>query len=240
MSYFESRLKINLENINEIKKKLEFCDKLGIKNLILEPLKNVKEISIDLKERIKKDTKINIYYRINLSPKNLDDFKKTIKNYNHFPEILSVESLSREVQIHAARDSRIDILSYSNQNIIKTITPGVISLVKQNNSFIEFSLASLMIKNKSIQSKNFRNLFHFIQLVRKLKANYILSGNFDTLYDFRHPRALISICYSLLEIPLVELKKAFRDNLRTLLNRVQKRQDQRIFEEGVRIIRGEE
>lgn len=237
MPYFESRLPVDFNDFTETLKKLEFCERLGIKNVILEPRDKLNFIPLDIKEKIKRNTNINIFYRINLRLDNLKEFKKRIKLYNNFPEILSVESFNKDIQIQAARDSRVDILSFSNPQIIKTITPGVISLTKQNNSFLEFSLASILITNKVNQSKNFRNLYRFIHLALKNNAYCIISGNFDELYDLRHPRALMSICNSLLGIPLDKAKKIFMTNPILLLERIKKRYDGNL-ELGVKLIRG--
>ncbi|MFX1599597.1 MAG: hypothetical protein ACFFB6_03280, partial [Promethearchaeota archaeon] len=147
--------------------KLEFCEKLGIKNIILEPKNKLLAIPLELKNKLIKKINLNIYYRINLKLDNVEDFKKRINHFNKFYDILSIESFNKDVQLQAARDSRVDLVSFSNPEIIKTLTPGVISLTKQNKSFLEFSLAPIMITNKAIQSKNFRNLYRFIQLALK-------------------------------------------------------------------------
>ena len=212
MSYFESRLPVDFNNLKEIETKLELCKELGIKNIILEPLKDRDKIPSDFREKAQKMSDINIYFRINLKLKDLEEFKKSIKKYNNIQDILSIESLNKEVQLQSAKDSRVDIVSFSDPEILKTLTPGVISLTKQNNSYIEFSLAPLMISNKSIQSKNFRILYKNLQLAINLKANYIISGNFVNIYNYRHPRALISMCYSLLGIPINIAKKAYTKN----------------------------
>jgi RNase P/RNase MRP subunit p30 len=94
-----------------------------------------------------------------------------------------------------------------------------------------------MVRNKVNQSKNFRNLYKSIQLALKLKANCIISGNFNDIYDFRHPRALLSICHSLLGIPLDFAKKIFSLNPILLLERTQKR-DNNSIEPDVRLIKG--
>jgi RNase P/RNase MRP subunit p30 len=237
LPYFESRLLANFDDINDIREKIGLCEKLGIKNIILEPQNNQLSIPLKFKDRIKKETRLNIFYRINLKLNNPEDFKRKIKHFNNFSDILSIESLNKEVQLHAARDSRVDIVSFSNPDIIKTVTRGVISLTKQNKSFIEFSLAPIMVRNKVNQSKNFRNLYKSIQLALKLKANCIISGNFNDIYDFRHPRALLSICHSLLGIPLDFAKKIFSLNPILLLERTQKR-DNNSIEPDVRLIKG--
>lgn len=236
MSYFESRLKINVDDFAEIERKLKFCQKLRITNLILEPKNDIVKLNSELKQRISKISTLNIYYRINLRPKSLNDLKKRLRPYNNFSDIISVESTDKNIQIQAAKDSRVDIISFSDQNVIKTISPGIISLTKQNKSFIEFSLAPIMVRNQAIQSKYLRSLYRAVQLAVQLKANYIISGNFDDLFKLRHPRALISVCHTLLGIPLLRAKKAFSENVLSLINRVQTRQDKNIIESGVKLL----
>ncbi len=219
MSYFESRLPVDINNIDEIEDKLKFCKELGIKNIILEPTNEIYKIPSDIRDKVEKTKNINIYFRINLKLKTIEEFRKKVIKFNNFQDILSIESLNREVQLNCSKDSRIDIISFSDPDIIKTLTPGVISLTKQNNSFIEFSLAPIMVNNKTIQSKNFRNLYKFAQLALRSKANYIFSGNFMNMYDYRHPRALISVCHSLLEIPIGTAKRAYITNPKMLIEK---------------------
>lgn len=235
MSYFESRAPVDFADFNKIENILNLCNQLGLKNIIFEPKNYIEDIPSEIREKIFNESKINVYYRINLRVKDVEDFKNKIKNHNDFTEILSVESSDKEVQLQSARDSRVDIVSFSDPEIIKTLTPGVISLTKQNNSFIEFSMAPLMVKNKAIQSKNFRSLYRFALLAIKMKANCIISGNFIDLYDYRHPRCLISICNSLLGIPINLAKKAFKENPQTLIERTTT-SNGKLFEDGVNLI----
>jgi len=235
LSYFESRIPVNIEDFNDIGKKLDICKNLGIKNIILEPKSGIERIPADFRKRMQNISKINIFFRINLRLNKIEDFRAKIKKYSNFTDILSIESLNREVQLQSAKDSRVDIVSFSDPEIIKTITPGVISLTKQNNSFIEFSLAPIMARNKAVQSKNFRNLFKFTQLALKLKANYIISGNFTDSFDFRHPRALLSICNSLLGIPVNLAKNAYISNPKILIEKSMNQNDE-IIEPGVKLV----
>ncbi|MFW9772301.1 MAG: RNase P subunit p30 family protein [Candidatus Heimdallarchaeota archaeon] len=235
MSYFESRAPVDFADFNKIENILNLCNQLGLKNIIFEPKNYIEEIPFEIREKIFNESKINVYYRINLRVKDVEDFKNKIKNHNDFKEIISVESSDKEVQLQSARDSRVNIVSFSDPEIIKTLTPGVISLTKQNNSFIEFSMAPLMVKNKAIQSKNFRSLYRFALLAIKMKANCIISGNFIDLYDYRHPRCLISICNSLLGIPINLAKKAFKENPQTLIERT-RTSNGKSFEDGVNLI----
>jgi RNase P/RNase MRP subunit p30 len=211
-------LPVNLQNFNDFKKRLEICEDLGIKNLILELENNRNRSSLELRKKIKTDSKIKIYFRGNLRVNNIEDFKVKIKKLSKFYDIISVESLNREVQLMGAKDSRVNIVSYSDPEILKTLTPGVISLTKQNNAFIEFSLAPILVQNKTVQSKNFRILYKFIHMALNLKANFIISGNFLNMFDYRHPRTFISICYSILGVPMSLAKNACLKNPKIIVD----------------------
>ncbi|MHA1990696.1 MAG: RNase P subunit p30 family protein [Candidatus Hodarchaeales archaeon] len=237
MTYFESRIPIDINAFNEIEKKLNICEKLGIINVILEPKNRINRIPSDFRIRVQKNSKLNIFYRINLRIDKLEDFRAKIKSFSNFTDILSIESLNKNVQLQSAKDSRVDIISFSDPEIIKTITPGVISLTKQNNSYIEFSLAPIMVRNKAEQSKNFRNLFKFTRLAFKLKANCIISGNFTDSFDFRHPRALLSVCNSLLGISMNLAKEAYISNPKILVEK-SKNQNNESIEPGVKLVKG--
>jgi RNase P/RNase MRP subunit p30 len=227
---------VNTSSFNEIEQKLHFCQLLGIQNVIIELESNGEKMQSDLKRRIEEINNINVKYRINIYPKNLESLIKELKGIGQSSNIIVVESADKKIQIQAAKDSRVDVISFSEQFVLKTIFPGLISLTKQNQSFIEFSLASIIVKNESLQSKNLRNLYRGVQLANRLNANYIISGNFDDLYSLRHPRALISVCHTLLGISLLQAKNCFSKNVFSLLNRVQMRQDKNFIESGVKLI----
>ena len=236
MAYYESRLRLNFEDFDDIKKKLKICQDLGIKNLIVEPIK-LKKLDSEIKNRINSFTTINLDYRINFQPKNISDCKFLLNSIGKALEIVSVETANKEIQIQVAKDSRVDIITFSDIKMMKTLTPGVISLTKQNNSFIEVSLDKIMEDNKTQQSKNFREIYRIIDLVRSSKGNLIISGNFYDTFHYRHPRALISICHTLFGIPLVEAKKFFKDNVELLLERPKNRKNNDYIEDGVLILR---
>ena len=179
-----------------------------------------------------------MYYRVSINPNNKEDLKKQLRIYSKFPIIISIESPIKEIQIQAAKDSRVDILSFSTPSIMKTLTSGVISLSNQNNSFIEISLSSMMEENKAQQSKNFRDIYRIIQLVKSLKGNLLISGNFDNPYHLRHPRALISICHTIFGLSIPEAKRAFNENVQKLLERVYIRNNKNNLEKDVRFIKG--
>ncbi len=237
MGFFESRVPVDIEKYDDIINRLKFLGELDFKNVIIEPVNNIEKLPKKLLEKIRKAIDLNVYFRINLKPKNITELKKLIKKYNNFSHILSVESENKEIQIFCARDTRIDVVSFSNPIIAKTLTPGVLSLSKQYNSFIEFSFAPIFNENKYTQSKNIRIIFSALRMTLVKKVNYFISGNFLSFLDYKSPRVLISICQTLLDMSFTNAKLALKDNPSKLIQKLNKKIDPNIVENGVKIIK---
>ncbi|MHA1338206.1 MAG: RNase P subunit p30 family protein [Promethearchaeota archaeon] len=240
MSYFETRLKIKSNNNGEIERKLSIYEEIGVKNIFLEFIESDNLLNFKRIRDLNLNSKMKIYYRLTLLPKNIDDLRKKLKKYQNLDGIIVVESNDKKIRAFAAKDSRVDLISLSNIQMVKELTYGLISLTKGNNSFIEFSLSPILKSNRFEQSKYLRALYKAIQKILKLKGNYIFCGNFDNIYDFRHPRALASVCHTLLGMSLNSAKKGFRENVKLLLQRARNRRDELYFESGVRFIRKED
>ncbi|TFF98874.1 MAG: hypothetical protein EU547_00245 [Promethearchaeota archaeon] len=234
---FESRLKVNIQDLNEIKQKLSLCEKLGINNVILEPKNEIFKIQSKRKEYIQDLSEVNIYFRNTYYIKDLNELKQKIKLFKKSEDIISIESPNQEVQNYASRDSRIDLISFSNYEILRTASDSVLSLARQYNTFIELCLNSIMIKKKSYQSRVFRSLYKLFNM--KIENKLIISGNFKHLYDLRNPRSMISIVHTLFDMPIQKAEDAFSRNVLSLLERVKLRNDPSRFENGVRIIKKE-
>lgn len=237
MGFFESRVPVDIEKYDDIINRLKFLGELDFKNVIIEPVNNIEKLPKKLLEKIRKAIDLNVYFRINLKPKNITELKQLIKKYNNFSHILSVESENKEIQIFCARDTRIDVVSFSNPIIAKTLTPGVLSLSKQYNSFIEFSFAPIFNENKYTQSKNIRIIFSALRMTLVKKVNYFISGNFLSFLDYKSPRVLISICQTLLDMSFTNAKLALKDNPSKLIQKLNKKIDPNIVENGVKIIK---
>lgn len=236
MQYYESRLRLDLNDFSEIREKLEFCEKLGIRNLIIEPIEFLKKIPINIKKKIDNLTDINLFYRINLKTDNFRDLKKKISKLNLIPEIISVETNNPKIHLFGARDSRIDLISFNDLRKLKSLSEGILSLANQNNTFIEFTITPIMSENFHYQSKIFRILYNSINMALNTNVKYIISGDFANKYDLRNPRALISIINTLVGVPMHHVKKAFSKNVISLIDKAKDKADPKIIEKGVKII----
>ncbi|MFO8019297.1 MAG: RNase P subunit p30 family protein [Promethearchaeia archaeon] len=238
MAYYETRLRVDLQNSEEVAEYLNTCEQVGITNLIIEPLTSEFMITDAIKNQIQSLTNIKIYFRITMNPRNLKEFNRKIQKFNNFKYLLAVESSNKRIQLKASKDSRVDILTFSNIRKIKSISKGVLSLLSQNNTYLELSLSPLLINNKSEQSRNFRITYRFMERVLNSRVKYLLCGDAPSRFCLRNPRALISICVSLLDIPIQKAKMGFEKYPQTLVKDKFIKNDTQKFGNGFKLIGG--
>ena len=240
LSYFETRLRISFQHFEDLIQHIRFCEKLKIRNLIIEPLNNEVVISRSLKNKIQDLTSIRIYYRITLNPYDLKEFNQKIQKFNDFSDILAVESQNKSVQLKASKDSRVDILSFSEINNTKNISKGVLSLLNQHNKYLEVSLSPLLIENRSSQSRNFRIIYRTMEKILDSRVKYFFCGDPLNKFDLRNPRSFISICNSLLDIPIEKARMGFEKYPQELIDKKSSERKSEKLQNGVKLIGGHE
>ncbi|GAG80044.1 unnamed protein product, partial [marine sediment metagenome] len=81
------------------------------------------------KRKIEEINNVNINYRTTINPKNLESLINNLKGIGHSSDIIVVESSDKKIQIQAAKDSRVDVISNFRSGPICSVF-DVLSVVK--------------------------------------------------------------------------------------------------------------
>jgi len=236
--YTNTSVLINNLRTTEIIEKIKIYKWVGYQNLFLSIDYNLRQMGRDLLEnlRIKMPT-INVYGKLLLHPKNMNDLKSKLKNIYRYKEFaIAVSTFDTELMTFSANDTRVDIISASDINVLKAITPGIISLVKQHagNKFIEFSLTVALKEDNYNRSKIFRELNHFLKIALKNENILLYAGSEEGLNLIRGPKEIIFSLNTLFDIPLIKCKKILRENSSLLIDKINRRSDDSIIEFGAK------
>lgn len=237
--YTNCGFKLNSINSTIFDKFIEVYKWVGYQNLFFEvnfPLE------FDLSRFI---NEINMKYKINLFPKtiirphSLNHLRDLLSKISQFKNILvAIESTDKDILSFSAHDSRIDIISVTSTDLIKELTPGIISLLKQNSGkkFIEVSLIDAFSSKNYQRSKIFREIYKIISLVVKSQDLIIYGGQELKINHIRGPIEITNIFNTIFEIPLNISKRFVRENPQILINKLIQRTDKNYIENGIRII----
>ncbi len=235
--YTNSRVQIADFNDEEIQKFLEIYKFVGYQRLIIDFSYKL-GINFNKKlEIMKKLTNLELFGRITFKPNSMSQIKKELSNYNNIKDfIIGIESSNKDILTFAANDSRIDIISFPGLKYIKELTPGLFSLLKQNNKFFDISLNDVISKRKYERSKAFREIHKLLNLTKNKEKIFLFGGGETEPRYIRGPKEIISILHSILDLSLSDSRKILRETPSTLINRINNRNNLDYIEPDIKIV----
>ncbi len=183
--------------------------------------------------------KIPVIPRITLSPKTPNLLKQELSEWYKRKCIISVESNNKEILQIAARDGRVDMLSASTIEFQKTLSKGILSLARQNNCVIDFSLTPVLETYSNNRTRLFRVIYRLFMAAKPNSNLYTLGSNYqikNNPFLLRGPVESMSILNSILKIPKYFTKKILSDNAESLILRYIKKDLGLLVESGVEIV----
>ncbi|MHA1871638.1 MAG: RNase P subunit p30 family protein [Promethearchaeota archaeon] len=235
--YTNSGVLIENYDLDVLKKKFNILKWVGYQRIFIDMVFKKNKDFDQILKKIEDITDLPVYGRIIFKPSSLKDLKNNLNYANKLKKfILTLESIDKDILSFAAKDSRIDVISLRTSQLLSNISDGILSLIRQNNKYIDISLYHTFSLNNFERSKYFREFSKIIHFLRKHPLIGLYSGIEDSYYYIRGPRAIISILNSIFELPLIKSKYLLRENPQTLLEKIEERTDRNFIMDGVRII----
>jgi RNase P/RNase MRP subunit p30 len=179
---------------------------------------------------------LTVFPRITIQPKTPDDLKRQLNELLQYKLLIAVKSSEKEILEIAARDGRVDLLVITDLNIQKTLTKGILSLVKQNNCFLDFSLLPIIELENNQRTKVMRMLYRLFLMAKPLKFMYTHGMYSNNKWLFRGPREITALLSAIFQISDFEAKKMVETNTESLVLRYIKRDQEFFLDPGVEIV----
>jgi len=239
LNYTNTNVIIDNLSIEDILNKIELYKWIGYQNLFISFNYDNINKARNIISMIKSKISLNIYGKIQIFTDNLKDLKIKLKNIQEYRDFaISLATKDINSLLFAANDSRIDIISVCNREFLKEITPGVISLVKQQakTKFIEFSLISALEEDYYNRAQIFRELGIFLKWAIKNENILIYGGSERDPALIRGPKEIIYSIYTIFNIPLNKCKRIFRENSKLLIDKIINRNENSYFTNELKFI----
>ncbi len=172
-----------------------------------------------------------IVTRKNLSGKNIDEIKRNLPKIRFQYELIGIFSETKNILKWAAHDRRIDFFAVDLSSNISSIDAALCSLIKQNNKFVELSLASLLTSGDDKEfSQSLRNGKKLMKLLLQNRTPFIFSMNPKSPLHLRNGSQM-RFLGELLGVSYNQTKKAvFENQFSALISNIIKLNDSSIFE----------
>ncbi|MCE7747779.1 MAG: hypothetical protein GPJ51_05240 [Candidatus Heimdallarchaeota archaeon] len=172
-----------------------------------------------------------IVTRKNISGKNIDEIKRNLPKIRFQYELIGIFSETKNILKWAANDRRIDFFAVDLSSNISSIDAALCSLIKQNNKFVELSLASLLTSGDDKKfSQSLRNGKKLMKLLIQNRIPFIFSMNPKSPLHLRNGSQM-RFLGELLGVSYNQTKKAvFENQFSALISNIIKLHDSSIFE----------
>ena len=222
--FIDLNLKVTRKNLPEM---LEQAEKLGFSKVGV-ATSTIKEI----------ESSIDIISRINLIPRNTNELSRDLKKYRRRFEIVSVRCNSINVARQAAKDHRVDIISFPKHKNGKSriwLDKQEANLASESNVVYELLFSDLLGKIGEVASKTIYNWSRELTNARKYDIPVLISSGASSLLGLRGPRALASLMV-LLDVDENEALDMVSVTPMKLVERNRRKLDEGFISPGVRIV----
>jgi len=190
-----------------------------------------------LLQGLQEESSLNIYGKIIITPKTQKDLKNALKNVKSYSDFLiCVNSIDKDILTIAINDSRVDAILFPNIQDLSYVTSGIISLLKTQEKFLEFSFRNVLGTTTNERSRLFHEIDKFLSIVSTCTQILLYGGCERSIYEIRGPREIATILTAIFDLSLQTSKKIVQSNPERFINILLERKSSNHFSQGVKII----
>ena len=191
-------------------------------------------------ERIRKicsEVDLDFVSRIDLEPLNTMDLLKSLSLFRRKVEIISVKCNSKSVARQAAKDRRVDILSFSHLDMRKRFFDSAeAELASSASALLEFDLAPLISLYGFQRIRLLSKMRIEVLTAKKYGVPIILSSGADDVRFLRKPGDYASLGY-LFGLDIGDAKKALSEIPKEMIERNRRKLSLNYVAPGIYIVR---
>jgi len=175
--------------------------------------------------------------RIDLEPANTTELLRSLRVLRRDVEVISVRCVSKSVARQAAKDHRVDILSFSPLNVRKRFFDSAeAELASKALASLEFDLAPLLYLHGHRRIRLLSKLREEASIAKKYGVPIVLSSGANDARLLRKPEDYAALSY-LFDFNLNEAKKSLSDNPQKIIERNRRKLSPDFVAPGVYVIR---
>lgn len=225
----------NLERIEDSKRLIEKAAALGYNIIgISLPIGENREI---IKTLQKEFLNIDLVTRVDLSPKNSGELLRLLSKVRWKFEVVAVECVTREITIQAAKDRRVDLLSFAPQDPTKHFFgDSEAKLASEKSAALEVNMSALLYSTGRLRINLLKVLRREVSVARKYSVPIVISSGASKPSMLRRPEDYAFLAY-LIDLDLHSAKQALSENPKTIVERNRKKLNENYVCPGVYIVR---
>jgi len=235
--FVDTHIRPPMANSNQVERMINKSSELGY-HLIGIPIQpNLMRDTIHELQHICSDAEINLVTRLDLVPNTPHELLLDLRRFRRRFEIVSVMCNSKSVARQAAKDRRVDLLSFPATNLRKRFFDyAEAELASKALSSLEIDLAPLLSLKGLSRIRLLSRLRKELVIAKKFGVSVILSSGAKDPYFMRSPYdyAALAALFDMLQEPAL---CALSENPLAIIKRNREKLNSDYIAPGIRIIR---
>jgi RNase P/RNase MRP subunit p30 len=198
---------------------------------------SVSNVTISRLRQMCIDSSIDLVTRIDLIPKSINELLSQLRRCRRRFEIIGVSCLHKAVARQAAKDRRVDLLSFSELNFRnRYFDDAEAELAAGALASIEIDMSMLLSANRFERVHLLAQLRRETIIASKFSVPIVLSSGAKTESLMRKPRDFAAIAY-LLDMPLTSALRAISESPLCIVTRNRTKLHSSFVAPGIRIVK---
>ncbi len=183
------------------------------------------------------DVGVDLVARIDLTPRRATDLLRNLRSLRRRTEIIAVRCYSKDVARQAAKDRRVDLLSFPSIDPRKRFFDSAeAELASGALTCLEVDMAPLLYLHGFRRIRLLTALRKEMLISKKFDVPIVLSSGANDLRLLRKPQDYAYLCY-LFGLDFHEAKQAFSENPQAIIERNRRKLSSDFVAPGVYILR---
>jgi len=234
--YADLHLCPNLKNLEQVSRMANKALALGYELIaVAVPLSHVGEI-----ERLKdlfREAEIDLALRLDLKPRTPSELLRNLRMFRRKFEIIAVACDSKNIARQAAKDRRVDLLSFPSLDFHRRFfDKAEAELASSALASLEIDMKPLLMLEGSARIRLLLNLRREVAIAHDFHVPIVISSGVSDEMLMRKQRELAALAY-LFDLNKVSSMEAVSKNAVAIVKRNREKLSSRFVAPGIRIIR---
>jgi len=195
---------------------------------------NVTKSRIQQLRRIGHHEGLDLATRLDLVPRSVQDLTYILRRTRYKFEIISVTCVSKPVSRQAAKDRRVDLISYRPYSRDRFFDTSTAKFASEALAAFEVNMAPLLSEKGIRRAKIISNLRREVRTARKFNLRIVISSGSTNEYSIRTPQDFAALS-TLFDLTPQQSLKAISEVPIDLIERNRKKQSQEYIAPGIHL-----
>ena len=229
----------SIENLDQVERMVSKDSELGYQIVAISLPPNITQTEIRRLQKICGDANVDLVTRVDLAPKTSKELLHDLRRFRRRFEIVSVICDSKPVARQAAKDRRVDLLTFSAANIRKRFFDHAEAELASNAlSSLEIEMAPLLLLKGSSRIRLVSSLRTESAIAKKFNVPIVLSSGATNEHLMRSPRDYAALA-SLFDMATPVALRALSEIPFSMVERNREKLSPNYVAPGIRVVKEE-